>query len=134
MRMLVISLALVAAVVAGCAATSSAPSSPLSSPSAVASPEVACDSAQFQPTPSLTCGPAIAAALAVLAPAHPPIIREEFRWGGLCPPGAPCAPPLGDAGIVIVDFVSGPSVFVYVSVEAGGVVAASSPAPYPPGY
>jgi hypothetical protein len=132
--MLVISLALVAAVVAGCAATSSAPSSSLPVASAVASPEVACDSAQFQPTPSLTCGPAIAAALAVLAPAHPPIIREEFRWGGLCPPGAPCAPPLGDAGIVIVDFVSGPSVFVYVSVEAGGVVAASSPAPYPSGY
>ena len=134
MRRLVISLATVAIVVAGCAPTSSALSAPRPSPSAVAPPEVVCDQSQFQPTPSLTCGPAIAAALAVLAPAHPPIIREEFRWGGLCPPGAPCAPPLGDAGIVIVDFVSGPSVFVYVSVEAGGVVAASSPAPYPSGY
>jgi len=89
---------------------------------------------QFQPTPSLTCGPAVAAALAVLGPTHPPIIREEFRWGGLCPPGAPCAPPFGNAGIVIVDFASGPPVFVYVSAEAGGVVAASSPAPYPSGY
>jgi len=134
MRMLVISLALVAAVVAGCAAISSAPSSSLPVASAVASPEVACDSAQFQPTPSLTCGPAIAAALAVLTPVHPPIIREEFRWGGLCPPGAPCAPPLGNAGIVIVGFASEPSVFVYVSAEAGGVVAASSPALYPSGY
>ena len=134
MRRLWISVVMAATAVAGCAAPSSASSSPPPSPSAVASPEVVCDQSQFQPTPSLTCGPAIAAALAVLAPAHPPIIREEFRWGGLCPPGAPCAPPLGDAGIVIVDFVSGPSVFVYVSVEAGGVVAASSPAPYPPGY
>jgi hypothetical protein len=134
MRRLWISVAMVAIVVAGCGGSSSAAASPRPSPSAVASPEVVCDGAQFQPTPSLTCGQAIAAALAVLAPAQPPIIREEFRWGGLCPPGAPCAPPLGDAGIVIVDFVSGPSVFVYVSVEAGGVVAASSPAPYPSGY
>ena len=129
-----ISLSTVAIVVAGCAPTSSALSSPLSSPSAVASPEVVCDGSQFQPPPSLTCGPAIAAALAVLAPAHPPIIREEFRWGGLCPPGAPCAPPLGNAGIVIVDFASGPSAFVYVSAGAGGAVTASSPAPYPSGY
>ena len=129
-----ISLATVAMVVAGCAASSSAPSSPPPSPSAVASPEVVCDTAQFQPTPSLTCGPALAAALAALTPAHPPIIHEQFRWGGLCPPGAPCAPPLGNAGIVIFDFASGPSVFVYLSAEAGGVVAASTPAPYPSGY
>jgi hypothetical protein len=130
----VISLVMVGIVVTGCAASSSASSSPLSSPSAAASPEIVCDTAQFQPTPSLTCDPAVAAALAVLTPAHLPIIREEFRWGGLCPPDAPCAPPLGDAGIVIVEFVRGPSVFVYVRAEAGGVVAASSPAPYPSGY
>jgi len=130
----VISLSTVAIVVAGCAPTSSALSSPLSSPSAVASPEVVCDGSQFQPPPSLTCGPAIAAALAALAPGHQPIIREEFRWGGLCPPGAPCAPPLGNAGIVIFDFANGPSVFVYVSAEVGGVVTASSRAPYPSGY
>jgi hypothetical protein len=134
MRRFVISVATVAIVVACCATSSSPASSPLPSPSAVASPEVVCDGSQFQPPPSLTCGPAIAAALAVLGPGHPPIIREEFRWGGLCPPGAPCAPPFGNAGIVIVDFVSGPSVFVYVSAEAGGAVAASSPAPYPSGY
>jgi hypothetical protein len=132
MRRLVVSIAMVA-VVAGCAATSSA-SSPPPSPSAVASPAVVCDGSQFQPPPSLTCGPAVAAALAVLAPAHAPIIRQEFRWGGLCPPGAPCAPPFGNAGIVIFDFASGPPVFVYVSTGAGGVVAASSPAPYSSGY
>jgi len=130
---LLIAIALVAIVVAGCAGSSSV-SSPPPSPSSLASPEVVCDGSQFQPLPSLTCGPAIAAALAVLAPGHPPIIREEFRWGGLCPPGAPCAPPLGNAGIVIVTFASGPSVFVYVSAGAGGVVTASSPAPYPSGY
>ena len=129
-----ISLSTVAIAVAGCAPTSSALSSPLSSPSAAASPEIVCDGSQFQPPPSLTCGPALAVALAVLTPAHQPIIREEFRWGGLCPPGAPCAPPLGNAGIVIFDFAGGPSVFVYVSAEAGGVVVASSPAPYPSGY
>jgi hypothetical protein len=134
MRRLVISLSTVAIAVAGCAPTSSALSSPLSSPSAAASPEIVCDGSQFQPPPSLTCGPALAVALAVLTPAHPPIIREEFRWGGLCPPGAPCAPPLGNAGIVIFDFAGGPSVFVYVSAEAGGVVAAGPPAPYPSGY
>jgi hypothetical protein len=133
MRRFLISLVMVAIVVAGCAAPSSSSSPPPSS-SAVASPAVICDGSQFQPPPSLTCGPAIAAALAVLAPGHPPIIREEFRWGGLCPPGAPCAPPLGNAGIVIFGFAGGPSVFVSVSGGAGGVVAASSPAPYPSGY
>jgi hypothetical protein len=120
--------------------TASAPSSA----SPVASPEVVCDKlatpaegalpSQPNPTPSLTCGTALAAALAMLGPAHPPIIREEFRWGGLCPPGAPCVPPLGDQGIVIIDFASGPAVFVYVSAAPGGAVAASSPAPYPSGY
>jgi hypothetical protein len=132
MRRFAISLALVATMGAGCAGSSSSPPSP--SPSALASPEVVCDTAQFQPPPSLTCAPAIGAALAVLAQGHPPIIREEFRSGGLCPPGAPCAPPLGYAGIVFFDFASGPSVFVYVSAGVGGVVAASSPAPYPSGY
>jgi hypothetical protein len=78
--------------------------------------------------------PALVAALAVLAPSHPPIIREEFRWGGLCPPDAPCALPLGDQGIVIIDFASGSPLFVYVNAGAGGVVVASSPAPYPSGY
>jgi hypothetical protein len=105
-----------------------------SSASPVASPEVICDPSQLNPSPSLTCRPALVAALGVLAPAHPPIIREEFRWGGLCPPDAPCAPPLGDQGIVIFDFASGPPVFVYLSAGAGGVVVASSPAPYPSGY
>jgi hypothetical protein len=105
-----------------------------SSASPVASPEVICDPSQLNPSPSLTCRPALVAALGVLAPAHPPIIREEFRWGGLCPPGAPCVAPLGDQGIVIIDFVSGPSVFVYLNAGAGGVVVASSPAPYPSGY
>jgi hypothetical protein len=111
----------------------SAASAP-SSASPVASPEVVCDPSQLNPTPSLTCRPALAAALAVLAPAHPPIIREEFRFGGLCPPDAPCVAPLGDQGIVIFDFVSGQPEFVYVSTAPVGVVVASSPAPYPSGY
>ena len=111
----------------------SAASAP-SSASPVASPDVVCDTSQLNPTPSLTCHPALAGALAVLAPAHPPIIREEFRWGGLCPPGAPCVAPLGDHGIVIFDFATGSPLFVYVSTAAGGVVVASSPAPYPSGY
>ncbi|HEY5435348.1 MAG TPA: hypothetical protein VIK13_08940 [Candidatus Limnocylindrales bacterium] len=134
MRRLLITLATASVMLAGCVGTASAPSLSPPSPSAAASPTVVCDTAQFQPPPNLTCGPAITAALAALAPGHPPITRVEFRWGGLCPPGAPCAPPLGGAGIVIVDFVSAPSVFAYVSVDAGGVVAASSPAPYPSGY
>ena len=136
MRRLSICLAALIVVVTGCAAPSSASSSALPSLSAVGLPQVVCDSTQFEPSPSLTCGPALGAAVAVLHldPAHPAIIREEFRWGGLCPPGAPCAPPTGNDGIVIFDFASGPSVFVYVNADAGGIVAASSPAPYPSGY
>lgn len=121
--------AIVAIVVAGCASPGSGPP-----PTAVASPEVVCESATWQPTASLTCGPAIAAALAVLPASHAAIIREEFRWGGLCPPGVPCAPPMGDAGIVIIGYAGTPAVFVYVDAVSGGAVAASSPAPYPSGY
>ena len=134
MKRFVIPYVLVAIGVLGCASTSSAPSSPPPAPSAAASPAVVCDGSQFEPPPSLTCGPAIAAALDVLAPGHLPIVHEEFRWGGLCPPGAPCAPPLGNAGIVIFDFAGGSPVFAYVNTGAGGVVAASTPAPYPSGY
>lgn len=123
MRQLLLALSMVAALVAGCASVTPPPS-----------PQVVCDGSQFQPPPSLTCGPAIAAALAVLAPGHPPIIRETFRWGDLCPPGALCAASTGYRGVVIFDFTSGPSVFVNVSAGADGVVAASSPAPYPSGY
>ena len=104
------------------------------SASTVPAPEVVCDTSQLNPSPSLTCDSALAAALAELEPAHQAIVREEFRWGGLCPPGAPCVAPLGDQGIVIFDFASGPAVFVYVSANPGGVVVASSPAPYPSGY
>lgn len=108
--------------------------SALSSASPVPSPEVICDPSQWKPPPSLTCGPALTAALTALPPGHPSITHEQFRWGGLCPPGAPCLPPLGDQGIVIFDFASGSSAFVYVSAAPGGVVAAGSPAPYPSGY
>jgi hypothetical protein len=133
MRRLVVLVALLATLITAC--VGSAPSlSPLTSASPAASPDVVCDTSHLNPSPSLTCGPAIAAALAALTLAHPTIIREEFRWGGLCPPGAPCVAPLGDRGIVIFDFGSGPPVFVYVSAGAGGVVAAGSPAPYPSGY
>jgi hypothetical protein len=104
------------------------------SASPVASPEVVCDTSQLNPSPSLTCSPAIAAAVAMLAPPHPPIVRAEFRWGGLCPPGAPCVAPRGDQGIVIIEVANGPPQFVYVSATAGGIVTASSPAPYPSGY
>ena len=121
-------LAVVLALVAACA------SSPLKSPSAPASPPVVCDTAQFEPPPTLTCGPAITAALAVLAAGHAPIVSEEFRWGGLCPPGAPCAPPMPDAGIVIVDFSTGSPVYVQVTANPPGVVIATAPAPYPSGY
>jgi hypothetical protein len=97
-------------------------------------PEVVCDTSLLNPSPSLTCGPALAAALTMLGPVHRAIVREEFRWGGLCPPGAPCVAPLGDQGIVIIDFATGPPLFVYVSSAPSGAVVASSPAPYPSGY
>ena len=51
----------------------------LSSAAPLASPEVVCDTSQVNPSPSLTCGPALAAALAMLAPGHPALLREEFR-------------------------------------------------------
>jgi hypothetical protein len=127
MRRIGFSLATIVLLLSGCGSATS-------TPSAVASPEVVCDNAQFQPPPALNCGPAIAASVVTLPPGHPPIVREEFRWGGLCPPGAPCAAPYGNAGIVIFEFATEPSVFVYVSVDAAGVVAATTPAPYPSGY
>ena len=70
----------------------------------------------------------------MLAGGHPPIVAEEFRWGGLCPSGAPCVPPMSDAAIVIVDFSSGAPVYVQVTSNSAGVVTATAPAPYPSGY
>ncbi len=102
--------------------------------SLLASPEVICDTSQLDPTPSLTCSAALAVALAGVGSAHPAIVREEFRWGGFCPPGAPCVPPRGDEGIVVLDFASGPPLFIDVSSNPGGIVSASSPAPFPSGY
>ena len=134
MRTTRIALLAVVLAVAGCGSTPSASPSPTPSPTAVASPEVVCDSSQWQPPPTLTCPAAIAAAISALGPAHPPILRATFRWGGLCPPGAPCAPSTGDDGVVIFDLASGPPVFVYVNTATGGAAAASSPAPYPSGY
>ena len=128
-RLIAILPAVIAAFVVACAA----PPSDAPSPSAVASPAVVCDGSRFQPPPTLTCGPAILAAEAALGRAHPGIVREEFRWGDLCPPDAPCVPPTGSAGVVIFDFATGQPLFVYLSAEAGGVVA-SSPAPHPAGY
>jgi hypothetical protein len=131
MKVPLILVAIVAIACSGCAAAAStAPSAPATASAA----GVVCDQAQFAPPPTLTCAPAVAAAVAALPAAHPPIIRQEFRWGGLCAPGASCAPPLGDQGIVIFDFASGPSLVVYVSAGNGGAVASGSPAPYPSGY
>lgn len=104
------------------------------STSAVASPEIACEAATWEPTASLTCGPAVAAAIAILPPGRAPLIRAEFHWGSLCPPGVPCAPPRGDSGYVIVDSVGSPPSIIYVSTNPSGTVTAASPAPLPPGY
>jgi hypothetical protein len=41
---------------------------------------------------------------------------------------------MGDAGIVIIGYAGTPSVVVYVNAGSSGVVAASSPTPYPSGY
>jgi hypothetical protein len=41
---------------------------------------------------------------------------------------------MSDAAIVIVDFSSGPPVYVQVTANSAGVVTATAPAPYPSGY
>ena len=114
----------------GCSAAAS--TAPSAQPSAAVT--TVCNDAQFAPPPTLTCAPALAAAAAALPAGHPPIARQEFRWGGLCPPGAPCVPPTGDQGIVIFTFASGPPLVVYVAAGASGAAAVGTPAPYPSGY
>ena len=112
--------------------TACAPVNPTAS--AVAAREITCETATWQPTASLTCGAAIAAAIAVLPDGHAAILREAFHWGILCPPGVPCAPPHGERGYVVVDFVDGPSRVIYIKAEPDGTVSADSPAPLPSGY
>ena len=121
-------LAIVAMTCWGCAAAASPSALPLASPAAI------CDQTQFAPPPTLSCTSALAAAAAALPAGHSAITGQQFRYGGLCPPGAPCVPPTGDQGIVIFDFASGPPQVVYVSAGAGGAVAVGTPAPYPSGY
>jgi hypothetical protein len=106
---------------------------PVQSPSPIASPEVTCEAATFEPTASLMCGPAITAALATLEPGHAPIVRAIFQWGGLCLPAVPCVVPSGDTGTVIIEFAGAPTVVIYVTAS-GSAVSASTPAPYPSGY
>ncbi len=130
MRTFLVVATILAIACSGCSAAASA--APSSAPSAAVT--TVCDPAQFAPPPTLACGPALAAAAAALPAEHAPIARQEFRWGGLCPPGAPCVPPTGDQGIVIFDFASGPPLVVYVTPGASGAVAVGSPAPYPSGY
>ena len=102
--------------------------------SADGAPEVVCDNATWEPTASLTCGAAMAAATGILPPGHAPVVREEFHWGILCPPGLPCAPPRGDSGYVIVDFEGSPPAVIYVTRNPDGTLSAASPAPLPSGY
>ena len=50
------------------------------------------------------------------------------------PAGRTVRSPMSDAAIVIVDFSSGPPVYVQVTANSAGVVTATAPAPYPSGY
>ena len=130
MRSFLVVMTILAIACSGCASAASTAPSVLPSASAA----TVCDQAQFAPPPTLACAPAVVAAAAALPAGHAPITRQEFRWGGLCPPGSPCVPPSGDQGIVIFDFASGPPLVVYVTAAAGGASAVGTPAPYPSGY
>ncbi len=143
MSRMVVSVAL-ALMIAGCASPAGSSAGPSDgswagpsaspAPSAGPSPAIVCDTAQFQPAPPLTCRPAIGAAVALLAGGHPAIVSEEFRWGGLCPPGAPCVPPMPDAGIVIIGFAGGSSVYILVNAATSGSLTTTAAEPYPSGY
>jgi len=129
MRMFLVVATILAIASSGC--SSAASTAPSALPSAAVT--TVCDRAQFVPSPTLTCAPALAAAAAALPAGHPPIARQEFRRGGLCPPGAPCVPPRGDQGIVIFDLASGPPLVLYVTAGASGAAAVGTPLPYPSG-
>ncbi len=51
---------------------------------------------------TLSCEQAISAALATLAPNHPPIVKVEFYYAYPCDPSAPCPIGSGDVGYVLV--------------------------------
>jgi hypothetical protein len=112
---------------------------------AAAAPRVVCDQppiwttedpvtkSQIPLVTTLTCGNAVAAALAVV-PAYEAIAYVEFHFGSYCPPGAYCAATFPDRGYVVVHLkVRGPDLWVGVSVTDKGVMSTTAPEPFPPG-
>jgi hypothetical protein len=95
-------------------------------------PAPECDTARFDPPPTLTCEVAVDAALDLL-PSHGPIAALQFLYGSLCPPNARCMAPDGSAGTVIITFGDGSQQSVYVALQSGRLVT-EAPAPYPPSW
>lgn len=95
-------------------------------------PPPECDTARFDPPPTLTCEAAVTAALDSL-PSHGPIAALQFLSGSLCPPNARCMPPDGSAGTVIITYGHGAQQSVYVRLEGGRLVIEAA-APYPPSW
>lgn len=77
-------------------------------------------------SPALTCDQAIPAALAVLAPTHPRIVKVEFFYGYPCDPAAaPCPVGDGDVGYVNVQMAAPDSdQLIRVAANADGSVTA----------
>ena len=83
--------------------------------------------------PILTCETGVAAALSA-APAIGPIAYLEFHYGFYCAPGRFCALNLPNHGYVVFHPAGRKlELWVRLSVDAKGVVTATTPEPFPPG-
>jgi len=88
-------------------------------------PVVVCADPPEQPSTTLTCNMAVAAALAALPDDHLPIVGTEFAYGS-CLPGSLCPVDMltGTDGVVIFSTAGdGPDLWVRVAADSNGTVS-----------
>lgn len=107
----------------------------LSPPAVPSDPAIVCAARSDQrPPTTLTCGAAVAVALAVLPGDHLPIIRVEFVYGPYCPPSRHCLALSDQHGYVVFTTKGrGPALWVTVVADERGKVSLTDEVrPFPP--
>lgn len=90
----------------------------------------ACEPAQLEAAPRLTCDAALAAAREKLA-AVSGVTGLRMQYGLPCLQNARCAAPSGDEATVYATLAAGGELIVIVTVDAAGVISAQDAQPLP---
>lgn len=93
-------------------------------------PRIECpDDSGWKPPPPLTCGEAVAAAIAALPPDHAVIETITFDWGRLVDCATHCPATMPSFGHVIFDFADGSQSYIEVTKSHAVVTVVSELTP-----